>query len=66
MFGLGLIALFAWFTELVPFLKGCLVCALLLGGVVGIVVGLAKLRARRTFAKAAHDKPSQAETKSEA
>ena len=62
MFSLGIIALFAWFAELVPFFKGVLVCSLLLWGAVAIVVGIGKRRARAHLAKAARDKPSQAET----
>ena len=61
MFSLGIIALFAWFAELLPFFKGVLVCSLLLWGAVAIVVGLAKRRARGQLEKAAHDKPSRAE-----
>ena len=61
LFGLGVIALFAWFAELVPFFKGLIVCSLLGWGLVGIVVGLAKLRAKSHLDKAKADKPSEAE-----
>ena len=61
MFVLGIITLVAWFSELIPYFKGVLVCALLLSGIVGILVGVAKLRAQQTLAKAARDKPSSAE-----
>ena len=64
MFILGLITLVAWFSELIPYFKGVLVCALLLSGIVGILVGVAQLRAQRTRTKAAHDKPSPAEKSS--
>ncbi len=62
MFGLGIIALFAWFGELVPFFKGVLVCSLLLSGLVGLVAGLAKRRAKGHLAKAKVDEKSQAES----
>lgn len=61
MFGLGIIALVAWFAELVPFFKGVLVCLLLLWGIVGIIVGLAKRRAKGHLAKAKTDEKSEAE-----
>ena len=61
LFALGVIALFAWFAELLPFFKGLLVCSLLLWGVAAIVVGLAKLRAKRHLAAAKADGESEAE-----
>ena len=61
MFGLGIIALLAWFADLLPFFKGVVVCSLLFWGTVGIVVGLAKLRAKNHLAKAKADAPSEAE-----
>ena len=64
IFVLGIIALFAWFAELVPFLKGTLVLSLLFWGAAGIVVGLAKTRAKGQRTKARNDKPSEAEAKS--
>lgn len=61
LFGLGVIALFAWFGELVPFFKGLLVCSLLLWGVAAIVVGVAKMRAKWHLARAKTDEKSEAE-----
>ena len=61
LFGLGVIALFAWFAELVPFFKGLLVCSLLLWGAVAVVVGVAKLRAKRHLSRAKADEVSAAE-----
>ncbi len=64
IFGLGIIALFAWFAELVPFFKGLLVCSLLLWGAVSIVVSLARRRANGHLSKAKADAPSEVEAKS--
>ena len=61
LFGLGIIALFAWFAELVPFFKGVLVCSLLMWGAVGIIVGLATRRAKTHLDKAKTDGASEAE-----
>ena len=61
LFGLGVIALFAWFGELLPFFKGLLVCSLLAWGVAAIVVGVAKMRAKRHLSKAKVDEKSEAE-----
>ena len=61
LFGLGIVVLIAWFAELLPFFKGLLVCSLLLWGVAGIVVGLAKLRAKQHLADAKTDEKSDAE-----
>ena len=65
MFVLGIFALVAWFAELIPFLKGVLVCALLLSGFVCIVVGFTKKRALAARTKAANDQPSLAESNAE-
>ena len=62
LFGLGIIALIAWFGELVPFFKGILVCSLLLWGAVAVVVGVAQKRAKRHLADAKVDEKSVAET----
>ena len=62
LFTLGMIALVAWFGELLPFFKGVLVCLLLGWGAVAIVVGVAQLRAKRHLAKAKGDEKSEAET----
>ena len=61
LFGLGIIALIAWFGELVPFFKGILVCSLLLWGAVAVVVGVAQKRAKRHLADAKSDEKSAAE-----
>lgn len=61
LFGLGVIALVAWFGELVPFFKGLLVCSLLLWGAVAIVVGVSKRRAKRHLADAKTDGKSETE-----
>ena len=61
LFALGVIALFAWFAELVPFFKGLLVCSLLGWGAVAVVVGVAKARAKRHLAAAKSDEVSEAE-----
>ena len=61
LFVLGVIALIAWFAELLPFFKGLLVCSLLLWGVAGMIVGVAKLRAKRHLADAKADEKSDAE-----
>ena len=61
LFGLGIIALVSWFTALVPFFKGVLVCSLLLWGAVAIVVGVAQKRAKRHLADAKVDEKSEAE-----
>ena len=58
MLVLGVIAFVAWFAELVPFFKGLLVCSLLLWGVAGIVIGLAKMRAKGHLDKAKVDEKS--------
>ena len=63
LFALGVIALFAWFVELVPFFKGLLVCSLLGWGAVAVVIGVAKMRARAHLAKAKMDEKSEAEVR---
>ena len=58
LFGLGLVTLVAWFGEMLPFLKGLLVCSLLFWGAVAMVVGATQRRSRAQLERAKADEPS--------
>ena len=61
LFGLGIIALFAWLGELISFFKGILVLSLLFWGAIAVVVGLAQRKSKARLDKAKKDAPSPGE-----
>lgn len=65
LFALGVFAVFAWGSELVPFFKGVATLSLLLVGLMCLIIGLGTRKSKKDFGKAIKDKTSAAENTEE-
>ncbi len=65
LFALGVVALFVWAPDIVPFLKGVTAFSLLFGGAMCLIVSLGTRKSKKDFGKAINDKASEAENTEE-
>lgn len=64
LFILGVVAVWAWWSVLLPFLQGLVAFSLLFWGLIAIIIGYSERKARRECNAAMEDdKPAGAKTK---